>query len=195
MAHIVVEIVSACIKHKCSTPRAPEHHYQYHFILTTEDQRMKLHNILHTMLFGIVLAFHAASVYAADDDAAAAADDGGNQYYQQDDDDKSDNYSGGDDFIKYWTEYAILPQKCIHYGGKDVIVYAMYEKYYNHCADKALGTYSIDVPTYMTAYANQLALNGADLYGDDYAAPDTTYVNCYPYESSSGAVVSKFDLY
>ena len=152
---------------------------------------MKLHNILHTMLLGIVFACHAASVYAANDDAAAAADDGGNQYYQQDDDDKSDNYSGGDDFIKYWTEYAILPQKCIHYGGKDVIVYAMYEKYYNHCADKAIGTYSIDVPTYMTAYANQLALNGVDLYGDDYAAPDTTYVNCYPYESSSGAVVSK----
>jgi len=155
---------------------------------------MKLHKILHTALFGIVLAFHAASVFAADDDAAAAGDDGNEQYYQQDDDDKSDNYTGGNDFIKYWTAYAILPLKCINYGGKDVIVHSMYEKYYNHCADKVLGTYSIDVPTYMSAYANQLALHGEDLCGDDYVAPDTTYVSCYPYESSSGAVVSEFDL-
>jgi hypothetical protein len=27
-----------------------------------------------------------------------------------------------DDFIKYWTEYAVLPQKCIHMNNKDVIV-------------------------------------------------------------------------
>lgn len=109
-------------------------------------------------------------------------------YYQQkDDDDGAASYTGGNDYIKYWTEYAILPQSCVHYGGKDVIVYSMYEKYYNHCADKAMGTYYLDVPTFMTAYINQMELNKEDM-GDDYVVPDSTYVNCYPVETSSGAV-------
>ena len=111
-------------------------------------------------------------------------------YYQQkDDDDGAASYTGGNDYIKYWTEYAILPQSCVHYGGKDVIIYSMYEKYYNHCADKAMGTYYLDVPTFMTAYINQMELNKEDM-GDDYVVPDSTYVNCYPVETSSGAVVS-----
>jgi len=148
---------------------------------------MNLHNILHTTLVGLLLAINAASVSAEDnnnDDGAAATDDNTTSYYQQqDDDDKADAYSGGDDFIKYWTEYAVLPKKCINLGGKDVIVFSMYEKYYNHCADKAIGTYSLDVPTFMTAYAKQLELNADDMtYGDDYTVPDSTYVTCYPYE-------------
>lgn len=121
-----------------------------------------------------------AGGYGYDDNAGgddgAAADDG---------DDRAANYSG-DDFIKYWTEYAVLPKKCITYGNQDMIVYSMYEKYYNHCTDKAIGTYMIDVPTFVTAYINQLELNGQDMYGDDYAAPDATYVNCYPYENDYG---------
>jgi hypothetical protein len=128
--------------------------------------------------------------YAADDGGNGDdgnGDDGANRYYQ-DDDDKMDNYSGGNDFIKYWTEYAVLPKKCITMNNKDMIVYSMYEKYYNHCSDKSLGTYMIDVPTFVSAYAEQLDLNAQDMYGDDYAAPDTTYVNCYPHTTDSGAV-------
>jgi hypothetical protein len=152
---------------------------------------MQLRNILHTLLVGFLLTINTASVSAANNytDDNAAADDA--YYYQkQDNDDKSDNYSGGDDFIRYWTEYAVLPQKCINLGGKDMIVFSIYEKYYNHCADKALGTYSIDVPTFMTAYAKQLELNAYDMtYSDDsYTAPDTTYVSCYPYETNNGVV-------
>ncbi len=116
---------------------------------------------------------------------------GDDQYYQaavQDDDDKMENYSGGDDFIKYWTEYAVLPKKCISVGNKDVIVYSIYEKYYNHCADKPVGTYMIDVPTFVSAYIDQLDLNAEDGYGDDYVTPDTTYVNCYPYETNNNVV-------
>lgn len=129
-----------------------------------------------------------AAYYDAGDDAGgddAGGDDGGNQ--AQDDDAREASFTG-DDFIKYWTEYAVLPQKCIHMNNKDVIVYSMYEKYYNHCADKAVGTYMIDVPTFMSAYLEQLELNGADMYGDDYVTPDGTYINCYPYETSSGAL-------
>jgi len=49
---------------------------------------------------------------AADDDGNAAAgnDDGMQSYnyaYQ------NDGQSSGDDYIKYWTEYAILPKRCI----------------------------------------------------------------------------------
>lgn len=125
----------------------------------------------------------------AGDNAYYAADDGGGDDGAGDDtDDRAANYSG-DDFIKYWTEYAVLPKKCITLGNKDMIVYSMYEKYYNHCTDKAMGTYMIDVPTFVSAYIDQLDLNGYDKYGDDYAAPDETYVNCYPYTDSNGNVI------
>lgn len=136
-------------------------------------------------------AAYADNYYGYGDDGNEdnnAANDG---YYKQaaeDDDDKMDNYSGGDDFIKYWTEYAVLPKKCISVKNKDVIVYSIYEKYYNHCADKPVGTYMIDVPTFVSAYVDQLDLNAQDMYGDDYVSPDTTYVNCYPYETNNGAV-------
>jgi hypothetical protein len=71
---------------------------------------------------------------AAADDAYAAADDayaanGDDAAYQQDDavgdDDAAQQYyyanlnqdngyfSAGDNYIKYWTDYAILPKRCI----------------------------------------------------------------------------------
>jgi hypothetical protein len=126
---------------------------------------------------------------AADGNDDAAANGGGSNYYQvKDDDDKINSYSGND-FIKYWTEYAVLPKSCIHIGGKDMIAYSMYEKYYNHCADKPIGNYMVDVQTFMTAYVNQLQLNAQDMiYGDGYTVPDSTYVNCYPYETNNGVV-------
>ena len=44
------------------------------------------------------------------DDYQAVADDGmeayGNNYYQND-------YQEGDDYIQYWTDYALLPKRCI----------------------------------------------------------------------------------
>jgi len=127
---------------------------------------------------------NSASAYYNDDAAKgddAAGDDGGNDYYAKTDDDRESSFTG-DDFIKYWTAYAVLPQKCIHMNNKDVIVYSMYDKYYNHCSDKSVGTYMIDVPTFMSAYLGQLDLNGKDMYGDDYETPAGTYIDCYPYE-------------
>jgi len=152
---------------------------------------MMFNRLWSATIVGLWLSFNAAMADNYYDDAAAAngddaaGDDGGNKYYATDDDDRQASYSG-DDFIKYWTEYAVLPQKCIHLNNKDVIVYSMYEKYYNHCADKALGTYMIDVPTFVQAYYDQLELNGADMYGDDYELPSSDYINCYPYETNNG---------
>ena len=97
----------------------------------------------------------------------------------------------GDDSITYWTEYAILPKKCITYNKKDMIVFSMYEKYYKHCKDSPIGTYMTDVPTFISAWVNQLDTNSEDYGGDDYVTPDTTYVSCYPYETNNGVVSEK----
>mmetsp|Transcript_8053 Transcript_8053/g.8868 ORF Transcript_8053/g.8868 Transcript_8053/m.8868 type:complete len:449 (-) Transcript_8053:132-1478(-) len=125
--------------------------------------------------------------YAAADDGG---DDGGNSYYKKYDDGYDwDTYKGdytGDDYIKYWTEYAIFPKKCVSLGNKDMIVFSVYEKYYNHCKDSPIGTYMTSVPTFVGAWVEQQDLNAEDMGGDDYVTPDTTFVNCYPYETDNG---------
>lgn len=142
---------------------------------------------------------------AADDGNAAAADDNADDgkvkyygYYGVDDNVNEYYTSGGatyseykgdytgDDLITYWTEYAIQAKKCITYNNKDMMVFSMYEKYYNHCKDKPIGTYMVDVPTFITALVEQKDLNAADLDTDDYESPDVTYVNCYPLETDNG---------
>jgi hypothetical protein len=52
--------------------------------------------------------FEEACNACADDDAnnADATDDDGMQSY-------NDNYANDDGSIKYWTEYALLPKRCI----------------------------------------------------------------------------------
>lgn len=50
------------------------------------------------------------------DDAAAADDDGDDdaeQAYYYDNIYSNADYSAGDDSITYWTNYAILPKRCI----------------------------------------------------------------------------------
>ena len=50
------------------------------------------------------------------DDGAAANDDGNAAAAYYDDAAAvaaGDDYQQGDDYIKYWTEYAILPKRCI----------------------------------------------------------------------------------
>lgn len=133
----------------------------------------------------------AADDGAAGDDGAAAADDGAaaagdDQYYKAKDDDDAEASYVGDDYIKYWTEYAVLPKKCITYKNVDMIVYSMYEHSSNHCTDKPVGTYMTTVPTFVSAYIDQLEANAADIGSDDYESPDTTFVSCYPYETNNG---------
>jgi hypothetical protein len=49
---------------------------------------------------------------AANDDGNAAGDDALDAYYY-DNIYSSGEFSAGDDTITYWTDYAILPKKCI----------------------------------------------------------------------------------
>jgi len=136
--------------------------------------------------------------YAAADDGGndyyAAADDGGNEYYAAGDDGGyggGDDYATpddyvGDDYIKYWTEYAVLPKKCISYNNVDMIVYSVYEQAYQHCMDTPVGTYMTPVPTFVTAYVNQLDANAAEQGLDDYVSAYSDFINCYEYETASG---------
>ena len=80
--------------------------------------------------------------------------------------------------IEYWTNYAILPKRCIKYNGHDQIMYSMYEQYSNHCSDTAIGTYISTVPTFVTAYLEQLEDNAND-GGYEYEYPEmSTYLDC-----------------
>lgn len=51
------------------------------------------------------------AAYQQDD--AVGDDDGAQQYYYANLNQDNGYYSAGDDYIKYWTDYAILPQRCI----------------------------------------------------------------------------------
>lgn len=173
---------------------------------------MKLTSLSIILTYALSWTFVAAgnNYYQADDgNAGDDGDDGGNggnyaqkyygsggqknQYYMSGGGGsystfKGDYTKGGN--ITFWTEYAIQPKKCIKYGNTDMIVWSLYEKYYNHCKDSPIGTYMTDVPTFITNWVDQLELNSQDMNGDDFVVPDTTFVNCYPYETSSGVVSS-----
>ena len=83
-----------------------------------------------------------------------------------------------DDSIFYWTDYAILPKRCITYNSNDMIMYSMYNEQSNHCTDTPLGTYITTVPTFVSAYLEQLANNANDA-NTDYTYPDiASYVDC-----------------
>lgn len=57
--------------------------------------------------------------YANADDAAQqqddanANDDAAQNYYYNNVNQNNGMFSAGDDYIKYWTDYAILPMRCI----------------------------------------------------------------------------------
>jgi len=130
----------------------------------------------------------AADDGGGNDDAGGYDDAGGNDDAAADDDDYDAARAAydGDDYIKYWTEYAVLAKKCITYNNVDMIVYSMYEQAYQHCMDKPVGTYMTPVPTFVGAYVDQLDANAADNGVDDYISPYSTFINCYPYETNGG---------
>lgn len=167
---------------------------------------MKLANVLIVFLGLVCAQVAVAGQYYQADDGAGAADDHvdaaeyAEKYYGGDDGNKNyynqngfnyntfkGDYKNGEEIV-YWTEFAIQPRKCITYGKKDMIVFSMYEKYYNHCKDTPIGTYMVDVPTFITNYVEQMDLNAEDKGNNNYESPDTTYVNCYPYETNNGVV-------
>lgn len=132
-------------------------------------------------------AVFVAAEDAVNDDDGAQVDDAVNDDAQNDDnqavqqyydDDAYKNYDG-DDFIKYWGSYAILPKRCIVYNDVDVIVFSVFEKGYNQCSDTPTGTYITPVATFMDAYMEQTAQDKEDQGVDDYAVPDAAaYTQC-----------------
>jgi hypothetical protein len=54
-----------------------------------------------------------ACTVRAEDGAQEAADDAYDQYYSNNGQKNWDGYGAGDDYITYWTDFAILPKRCI----------------------------------------------------------------------------------
>ncbi len=50
---------------------------------------------------------------AAQQDDAVGNDDAAQSYYYNNVNQDSGMFSAGDNYIKYWTDYAILPMRCI----------------------------------------------------------------------------------
>lgn len=119
--------------------------------------------------------------YNADD--AAAADDGNNddaeQTYYYDNIYSNADYSAGDDTITYWTDYAILPKRCIVYNNVDVIVFSVHEEYYKQCQDTPIGTYITPVPNFLQGYLQYYMQIQEDKGYDDYELPEVAdYAHC-----------------
>jgi hypothetical protein len=91
-----------------------------------------------------------------------------------------------DDYIKYWTEYAVLPKKCITYNNVDMIVFSVFPQgYRSMCTDEPMGTYMTSVPTFVGAYVDQLEANALDQGIDDYASPESAqFIECYPFQTN-----------
>eukprot|EP00957_Ditylum_brightwellii_P001949 150088-Ditylum_brightwellii.AAC.1 len=151
-----------------------------------------------------------ADAGGGDDDAAADDFAGEDANAQRDDDDRvyDDDYA-----IKYWTEYAILPKRCIlnkasytqhlvpfifsrknccwavikfrnDSNNVDVIVFSVFEHGYKQCSDEPIGTYITPVGYFVDAYLNHIASQYADKGNDDWAAPDVAqYTQCQMYNN------------
>jgi len=116
---------------------------------------------------------------AAADDGAAAGDDGAVAYGDDGADSRYDGYGAGDDYIKYWTDYAILPKRCIVYNDVDVIVFSVHEHGYKQCVDDPIGTYISPVPNFLEGYLQYYTQIQTDKGYDDYELPDSAqYAYC-----------------
>ena len=124
------------------------------------------------------------------------AEDGNNNYYNDDannnqgDDNVQEVTYDDDQYIKYWTEYAVLPKKCITYNNVDMIVFSVFPNgYKTMCTDDPMGTYMTTVPTFVGAYLDQLEANAQDQGIDDYETPESAqFVECYPYQTNQNLV-------
>ncbi|VEU43714.1 unnamed protein product [Pseudo-nitzschia multistriata] len=123
-------------------------------------------------------AAQADDAVQAYDDAAQANDDAQQAYYY-DNIDYSGAFSAGDDTIQYWTDYAILPKRCIVYNNVDVIVFSVHEQYYKQCQDNPIGTYITPVPNFLQGYLQYYMQIQEDKGYDDYELPEVAdYAYC-----------------
>jgi len=90
------------------------------------------------------------------------------------------NPYASDGGIKYWTDFAIFPKRCVNWNGVDQIKFDMHEKSFKHCSDSPMGTYLTPVSTFVNGYLNQLVSNAMDEGYDDYEVPTVaaSYAQC-----------------
>ena len=85
----------------------------------------------------------------------------------------------GDDYIKYWDGYAVLPKSCVTMGGQDVVVFSVFENGYKQCSNSPLGTYYVPVQYFLQAYLQQVEANQIDMGNEDYELPaESVYSEC-----------------
>lgn len=141
--------------------------------------KVSLHLVSILIVLFCALPYAYAEEEAEEDDGGGddgGGDDGGgdddpNQLYYNYYDEGADDQQP-DDYIKYWSEYAILPKRCIVYNNVDVIVFQMFLHGYKQCSDTPMGTYVIPVPNYVDAYMSQLESDQSDQGYDDYEIPE-----------------------
>lgn len=122
--------------------------------------------------------FHFPSSVVADD-GANGNDDDAEGYYDNNEITNWDGFGAGDDTITYWTDYAILPKRCIVYNEVDVIVYTVHQKGYKQCTDNPMGTYITPVATFLEGYLEYYTQIQQDKGYEDYELPDASqYVYC-----------------
>lgn len=117
--------------------------------------------------------------YNADDAAAQENGDDAVEEYYYDNIYSNSDYSAGDDVITYWTDYAVLPKRCITYKNVDVVVFSVHEEYYKQCQDTPIGTYITPVPNFLKGYLQYYEQIQEDKGNEDYELPDVAnYAYC-----------------
>ena len=89
-----------------------------------------------------------------------------------------------------WSEYSILPHRCLKLDGQEVVAFEMFGNGNDQCAKKNLGLYTVPLTEFLTEYSSQ-ALSDAEMFG--YEEPDEEYLNylsCYGFETDDGDYVS-----
>lgn len=85
-------------------------------------------------------------------------------------------------YKSFWSDYSVLPRRCVRYNNKDVIVFSTYSNGSNDCSGRPDDTFTVSVITYMESYLEQLALEG----GYNYQTPDSAqYLECIALEEGS----------
>jgi len=68
-----------------------------------------------------------------------------------------------------------------------MIVFQVFENGYKQCSDDPMGTYITPVPTFVSAYLDQVESNELDMGNDDYEVPDAAqYAQCAQYNGNNG---------
>lgn len=134
---------------------------------------MKFIQVLATLLlFATALPF----VSAGGDEDHDEDDDG--LFYFQDSND--------------WSNSAIYPQSCVEQNGAASVVYQLYNKGHNQCKRKSMGTYKLDLETFIRGYSKQMKQE-YEAKGQDYEVDNDAmaYLECQEYYYNNNRLYMK----